>query len=487
MIKSSQIIIPIPKSRNTHCKVTINDVDVTGRIIDSLWISPCTKGVGTFTMKISNSFGQLSGSYNPGDQVKFYADNADASTLQFWGRIDYTKDDLTSNGQYLNIEGRHRSFQLNEFVVCHSTRNPLTGTETPTATSQILLDIIALLPASYGFTSTNVQTDTTLMNVEWNYKLIWDCITELCNAAGFDCYVDNDLDFHYFSANSIENNSDAVVEGDNYIQGIDAGTNDLYSKTRVMAIGRDDEGMPLIYTAISPTEDIIRETYVSDLSANTYNKVKDIATANLAYLSGFMPQSKVKSFGLETVKPGDNIWFIMPRQKIAGQYKIVQINHLFGQKPGGWRTEVVTEVQEPGLHINIKNLRQTQQIPDASNQNKLNYSYNFDFNTDVGEHTGTIIEGSVLKSDGTIPATWISPARNLDKSVSFVELRIKGTSLQEGVNLAIYVTLDGITYYPIMSNLKYSVSGVLTGKKLRVKVTFVSTSPQIDSLALLYS
>ncbi|KKK65788.1 hypothetical protein LCGC14_2970620, partial [marine sediment metagenome] len=224
MINSTRIYIPIPKARNTQCKVEIGGVDVTSRVIDSKWVKPVTNGVGAFNMTISNAKGQFSGNYNAGDTVKFYADNTDATTLQFWGRIDYTKDDLVTNGQFLNIEGRHRSFLLNEHFVCHSATN--------TATSQILKDIIDKIPGSAGFTYSNVQTDTTEMNVEWNYKPFWDCVVELCKHSGFDCYVDNDLDFHYFEANSIENTNEAIVEGDNFIRTKDWGTNDIYEKTR---------------------------------------------------------------------------------------------------------------------------------------------------------------------------------------------------------------------------------------------------------------
>ena len=90
MRDSTQIYIPIPKVRNTHCKVEISGVDVTSRIINSLWVQPLN-GIGTFNLTISNAQGQFSGNYNSGDIVKFYADNLDGTTLQFLGRIDYTK------------------------------------------------------------------------------------------------------------------------------------------------------------------------------------------------------------------------------------------------------------------------------------------------------------------------------------------------------------------------------------------------------------
>jgi hypothetical protein len=477
MIKSTQIFIPIPKTRNTHGKVEINGLDMTKRIIDSSWVLPVTKGVGTFNIKVSNANGQYSSSFNRGEIVKFYADNVDGTTLQFWGRIDYVKDDLTTDGQYLNIEGRHRSFYLNEFYVCYSAID--------TVTSQILKGIIAELPSSQGFTSSNVQDDATLMSVNWNYKPFWDCIIELCNQSGFDCYVDNNLDFHYFLANSIVNNGDAVVEGDNLIKGEDIGTNDYYAKSRVVASGQDDAGLPIIYTAISESETDVKEMYVNDSSADTYEKVRDIANAKLAEVETRYQQSKVKSFGLETVNPGDNIWFIMPRQKVAGQYKLSQITHSFGMDQGGWRTELITEHQESGTHIMIKNIKNIAEGgPPPNNPHKLNYSYNFDFNEDVGTHSNTVITEGVLKTDGASSGLWISPVRSLISNIQALELRIVGEELVG--NIVVSASTDGgAVYHPVFGTNTYSFS--TSGNNLRIRINFYSASSKVESIALLYS
>ena len=477
MIHSNQIYIPIPKIRNTHCKVEIGGVDVTSRVIDSSWILPCTNGIGTFEIKISNSKGQFSGSYNVGDEVKFYADNSDATTLQFLGRIDYIKDDISDQGQYLNIDGRHKAFLLNEYLVCYSAIN--------IGTSTILKAIVDKLPESYGFTYSNVQAESTLMNVEWNYKPFWDCILDLCNFSGHDCYVDNDLDFNYFLENSIENNNDAVVEGDNFIKSNDFGTNDYYEKTRVVAMGQDSGGLPIIYTSIVSTEgDEKREVFIKDNSANTLEKVKDIADAKLTEVTNRNPQAIINSFGLESIKPGENIWIIVPRQKIAGQYKIVQIKHLFGKKSGGWRTEIMTEEEEEGISSKIQSLAKTsQQRMESDNINKFNYSYNFNFDTDSGEHNGTEIKLSVLKTDGSATGTWISPIKENDTAPETFELRTKGETLT-GVSFWVSFNGGAIWQNAVPSRL-YSVSHI--GQDLSIKVIFNSADAQVDSIALLYS
>ncbi len=478
MIISDQIHIPIPKRRNTQCKVEVNGVDVTSKVIDSAWVSPVTNGIGTFTLSLSNAFGQISGDYNPGDIVKFYADNSDATTLQFWGRVDYTKDDISSSGQFINIEGRHRSFLLNEYLVNYNVSG-----EEP---SVILKAIIDKLPTSYGFTYSNVSASSTTMDVEWNYKPFWDCVVELCNKAGFDCYVDDDLDFHFFEKNSIENNDNAVVEGDNFISASDYGTNDYYEKTRVVAIGRDAGGLDIVYTAISPTEgEEIREVFVRDLSANTYEKVKNIAEAKLSEVTGKNPQAKIISFGLDSISPGDNIWFIIPRQKIAIQYKLVSIRHSFGMKVGGWRTELITEEEEAGTSSVLQGIVQkNQQITGGENVNKLNFSYNFDFGSEVGTHDSTKIIRGFLQTTGGETGTWISPTLELDENASNFEFRAIGSNISD-VDYFVSTTAGSI-WQPV-NELKAYRTFSPVGKNLRIKVVLNSSFSQIDSVSFLYS
>ncbi len=479
MIKNTRIIIPIPKVRNTKVKIEIKGVDVTSRVVESSWVKPVTTGLGTFNLNLSNAKGQFSGNYNPGDVVKFYADNTDNTTLQFWGRIDFTKDDISANGQFLNIEGRHRSFLLNESFVNHTATN--------TATSTILKDIIDKLPASYGFTYTNVITDTTLMSVEWNYKPFWDCVEELTNKAKFDCYVEDDLDIHYFPENSISNEGDAVSEGDNFLKAKDSGTDKYYEKTRVIAIGQDTSGLPIVYTAISSGEGTeIKEVFINDTSANTFDKVKDLAEAKLIEVTNKQRQQNITSYGLETVKPGDNIWVIIPRQKIANQYKLVKITHRFGMKVGGWRTVSIFEEPERGIASTVKNLNQTsQQIRDASNVNKLNFSYNFGFDEDSGTHEDTEITQGVLKTTtGNETGTWISPTRTLNSNVSKVEMRATGDRL---TGVRFYYSVNGGTVWHQLVNLNQSYDAIVDGNFLAIKVIFISSTAQVDSLALLYS
>ncbi len=478
MIQTNEIFIPIPKQINTHTKVEVNGDDLSSRVIESLWVYPCTIGIGTFKIALSNSNGQLNGLYSEGNLAKLYADNSDGTTLQFWGVVDYVKDSIGSNGQILEIEGRHRAYLLNEYLVCYSA--------TGKVTSSILKELIDNLPANYGFTYTDVETDTTTMDVEWIYKPFWDCVIELCNKAGFDCYVDNDLGVHYFLENSKTNSQDFISEGSNFLKSKEYGTDSYQEKTRVIATGKSSGGLPIIYTAISDGEENdIKEVLIDDLSADTSEKVQNIAESKLAELTNRAPQAIIESYGLESVNPGDNIWIIIPRQRIYGQYKLIQIMHRVGAKSGGWRTESMLEEEFQGIAQSIQNVNQKgDRKVDVKNSNKLNYSWNFDFSSDSGTHTNTEITEGVLKTTtGNSTGTWESELLELPSSVSGVELKIVGYSLL-GVK-GYLSTNGGVSYRQIYGTGAHTT--VPAGRRLKLQIVLASENTQIEDLALLYS
>ncbi len=478
MRKTTKIFIPIPKIRNTQIKVEINGDDRTGRVVESLWAYPATLGIGTFKVVLSNSHGQLSNLYSAGDSVKFYADNSDGSTLQFWGIIDYVKDDIGSKGQFLEIEGRHRSYLLTEFLVCYSA--------TGKTTSDILKDIIGKLPMSYGFTESNIEDESTTMDVEWNYKPFWDCVVELCNRGGSDCYVDNDLDFHYFKKNSKMNDREFVAEGTNFLNSKNLGVDKYYEKSRVIAMGASSGGLPIVYTAVSPIEGTdIKEILVKDTSSNTMESVKSLAEAKLLEVTNKNLQGVVESFGLDTLKPGETIWIVIPRQKIYGQYKIIQINNKFGSKSGGWRTGLFLEEEEKGISNNIQNLNEkSDRAIEAENINKLDFSLNFDFSSDVGTHSNTVIEEGVLRTGGSSTGVWTSDLVEVSSDVSFVELKLNGTILG---GLKIYLSTDGGVSHTLIYGVGASLASLTPGRKLKLRVNIASASTEINDLALLYS
>ena len=480
MIKTNKIFIPIPRKRNTQAKVEIKGDDRANKVIESIWKYPVTSGVGTFIIILSNAAGQLNGLYSDGDEVKFYADNSDGSRLQFFGIIDSVKDNIGSGGQTLEIGGRHRSYLLTEFLISYSSIG--------NTTSNILKEIIDLLPSSYGFTKSNIEDSSVTMDVEWNYKPFWDCVVELCDKGISDCYADNDLDFHYFAKNSKINDREYVVEGNNFLKSKGFGKDAYYEKTRVIASGNSSGGLPIIYTAISDQEgENIKEILIKDTSSNTVEKVRDLAQAKLAVVSNREEQATVESFGLETLVPGENIWILIPRQEIHGQYKVVQVTHRYGAKSGGWRTECQLEEEERGMAQTTQTINQkSDRLKDISNIHKLNFSWNFDFAEDSGTHSNTKIVDGFLKTVTGSSGVWTSEVLELEEDISAVEAKIAGTSL---VGTQVWLSVNGgISFQQLLvSGLSSKDKEIIAGRRLKLQVRLVSESTQVDDLVLLYS
>lgn len=499
MRETSEIFIPIPKARNTNVIVGItpdggSEADVTGRVIESSWVKPTTTGNGTFKCKISNASGQYSDSWNKGDTIKFYADNTGQGTgtprLQFYGRIDYIKDSLSAEGQFLELEGRHIGYLSTETLICHSA--------TSTDPAQILKDVMDKYLVAYGFTYTAVASTSITIDVEWNYKNFWDCINELCQRAGFDAYIDNDLDMHFFEANSVLNEMEAIAEKYNFLKMEDWGTDDYYERTRVIVVGQDDTQLPIVYTAISEGEGTsLREIFVKNASANTEDKCKDIAEAKLAEYSNRAPQAVAETFGLETIEPGENVWIVVPRQKIYGQYKILQITHLFGAKHGGWRTKSLIEQEIGGTEQILKLSKQeTRDITQAENPNKLNFSYNhtYDDTTKTQSQSGTSITNGklIVLTQAGLEGTWISTRKIADDNVTKVEMRAKGKDIKDS---EFYFSLNnGSTWEQVdYDDMGTLITPASIGRNIVLKVILKRAygwgylMPELDSLVLLYS
>lgn len=494
MIETSTIFIPIPKTRNTHAKIEITNgattTEITNRTIDSKWSKPSNKGIGVFNLKMANAMGQYTDSFIKGNAIKFYADNTNATRLQFFGRIDLIKESITKQGQFLEIEGRHRGYISTETLVCHSA--------TDTEPSQILKDVIDKYLAKYGFTYNHVNATSITMSVEWNYVPFWDCVKELCNKANFDARLDNDLDVHFIEANTVTNEDEAVAERDNFLSVTDWGTDDYYERTRVVAVGQDAGGLPIIYTAISAGEgDDIREVFVKNVSANTEEKVQAIAEAKLSELSDRPPQAIVTSFGLKTLESTENIWFVIPRKKIYGQFKVIEVTQMFGMKLGGWRTKTLIEKDIGGTSQILQETAIKQQnITLAVNPNKLNYSYNFPFDNDdkTSSHSGTQVTNDrlMMDSQSDVAGTWISANKVVATNVTKVELRVVGKDLF--LSEFKFSLNNGGTYEQIsVDDFSTLITPAGIGRNIRLKVKLIRSSswaylnPEIDSIVLLFS
>ncbi len=488
MIQTNSMFIPIPKVRNTQPKVEINGTDETSKVYDSEWVKPVTVGIGRFRIQLKNAFGRISNKYEKNQTVKFYFDNSNASRLQFEGRIDFVGDIISGGGQFLEIRGRHKSWLLTESKVNHVAENA--------DPADILKAIIDKLPSSYGFTSNNVKNVGIQISKEWDYVDFWDCVKELCEVSNFDCRIDNDLDFHFHKRDSIINYDEHIVEGLNHLGTDKFGIDDYQEKTRVTGIGQDDAGIPIIFTAKSATEGLkIREGGpVKDSSANTLEKVQALAEGKLQELNNRPPQATFRSYGLETLEPGEDIWVVIMRQKIYGIFRVLQHTLRFGSKSGGVRSETRIEKETVGITQVIENIITSgNKITKTQNVNSLEFSHNFDFNNDnlTESHSQTEIKDGllVLSDAGFNDGTWISNKRTVSKNITKVELRYSGKDLTSSV---FSFSLDNINFQKFIGkNTLNTPDTGHVGRNLKAKIKLVkddlNPQPVIDSVAILFS
>jgi len=177
MIHTEDVFVWIPRSYTPKTKVEITHgsttTDVTIRVRDGQFIQKATEGIGSFTLKLVNSYNTYTDAFSEGDIVDFYADYTDAATKKFSGRIDFIKDSISEAGKFIEIEGRHISFPLVEIYVNKDY--------TDKTIDYIMKDIVDNFLSGLGFTYTNVEAFTNVFTVNFSNLLVMDCIRNLCN------------------------------------------------------------------------------------------------------------------------------------------------------------------------------------------------------------------------------------------------------------------------------------------------------------------
>lgn len=482
MLRTHGIIIPIPKPRHHKPLLMVGSTDVTAYVEDSKFDKPVTNGIGKFFIKLKNSNGRFSDLFNPGDTVLWYCDNSDGTRRRFYGRVDYAKEVMKKEGQFLEIDGRHRSYLLGEVRVCYS------ATDTDTA------DILREIAGKYapGFTVNNVATSSgTTMSVEWHYKPFWACVKRLCQRAEYDCRVDDDLDIHYFEENSVINEDEAIVEGQNYIECPEFGVDNFYEKSKVIVMGQDSNGFPLMYTHPPNYTGDAREVFIKDTSADTLAKCQAIAKAEYNDKTGRPPQAKIKSHFMETLEAGENVLIMLMRQKINAYYKVIQVSDLFGSRHGGIRNECLIEKEIIGNEqIMIDRIETENDIQEAPNVHKMDQGYNltFDDSSDVESLTDVEIVGKQLKLEsGKTEGTFISKARVASKNVTEGYLLFKGQDLDVST---IYITVDnGLSYQTFTEKTLTDITTPDINIKIKVvlKSNTANPDPRLDGVVFLYS
>lgn len=479
--KPIPIYVWIPPQFDPIHKIEVVTSTTTYDVTDIVTIGEYSDGItgtiGNFSIKIDNSSQTYLSTFNLYDQIKIYLDyGATASTLRFVGVIErISKDDHN-----LVITGR-------SLTAKYMGKN-VTYAATDTARSTILSAIITKY--FIDLTTTNLETDSTTDTVNYFDKPFWEVVEEICNASGFDAYVDKDSDFHYFQSGSRTNTTEAAIHEYNLIKTGDFSPDATNIFNKIKVYGVESGGVPLIATAedsASQTTYGVKELKINDSSITTFVQAQARADFELTNRKDPVTIGEIESLGLPTLQPGEMVRISDPLNGLnPNYYQIHKFVHKFSNDEP---IKTILTVQKERLDIPqiIKQrLKFESQTTAISNPNEHDYSRLEDFSTDSGTHSNTqiLINPSsgigVLKTDGGSSGTWTSDLISLDSFVTAVEYKFDGIN-SSGTQF--FISTDGgSVYLPMIPG-----SLIPTGKKIKTRVVLNSATTEIYRLAFMYT
>ncbi len=465
----------IPPKYSPEYKIEItrsdgNVDDITDAILEGEIINGATDFIGSFSFLLDNSAEQYKGVWKGNEIIKQYSDYAEsATTSRFRGRIEK----VSYKNNQVRITGRSESLKLLGIHVNASGTNVETS-----IVVKALFDAYAT-----NFTYSNLNISTTNITINWYQKSIFECIKELCNVAGFDFYIDSDLDVHYFEAGSVKNTTEAVVHDMNILSIEDFGDDYSAIKNRIFVEGANVGGFPILYTS-EDTGSIslgVKELIIKDENILTSTQAQERADIELKIAQDPITVGAIECIGLATIQPGEYVRISAPDSNIPpGFYKIISYRHSFS---GGMFTSLLINKESLSIQEILKDRINYEKVVDVKNQYGMKFSWNFDFNSDSGTHSNTQITDGVLKTTGGATGTWISDILEVSSNVTSVELRVNGSSL---AGTKVYLSTNSGVAYTQIYGIGAGLGSLPVGKKLRLRVDFASASTQIDGLVLLY-
>ena len=478
--KPIQIHVWIPPIYNPKYKIEVEvsdgtTYDITNQIIQGEYTDGITETIGNFSFKINNSQQTYTDLFSLYDKINIYLDyGTTATSLRFVGKIER----ISKSNYNLILTGRSSASRVLGKNITYSATNK--------ARSTILSEIISENFSSI-LTTTNLSTDSTLATVNYFERPFWDIVEELCTAAEYDAYVDADSDFNYFASGSKQNTTEAVVHTKNLISTGDFAPDlqNVYNKVRVY--GKKINNLPIIATASntsSQTSYDIKDLKINDSSIDTVTQAQARADLELAKNKDPPTVGTILSLGLPTILPGEQIRISDPNNGLEPKYYTIQkfIHKFSNDEP--FQTELTIQKERISIpSILKKRVKFEYEVADNENPNDLDSTIIYDFTTDTGTHSSTEIdtELKILKVvSGQTSGTWISDSNEVDDTVTGIEVRMDGSSL-EGTQL--WVSLTGGEPY---SQVNRDNSNTVSGNIIKLKVILGNANTELNALAIYY-
>jgi hypothetical protein len=416
-----------PKDHTLNFKVMVEHngvvVDYTDYVISCEYTSVVTDEIGNCKVTFDNGDGEITDTFYLNDIIYIYFDLTDATTLKFKGYIEKPKKVFKEAVNSLEVTGRHLSSELLDLTVTEEFTN--------TEVSAILISLIAEYLS--GYTSTNVATVGTTASVKWSNKPFWECVQDICGMVNYDCYVDNDKDFHFFAKGSIICATEAVVEDQNMIEISNLSDDVSDVKNEVVVYGEDDEGLPVIYTSSdssSQTSYGFKEKIVKDTDISTSTYAQNVADGEIELAKEPNTKGDIQSFTLIDLNQGDKLWIASPSHEIHASYRISKFTHDVIE--GNTFCTVEREQKIPDVFK--QRFEKEMQTEKIINKYRMKYSYNFTFDgyadVDVAKCSNITISNGMLYLTSTASSgTFISNAKTAAENATSCELKVKAQDM----------------------------------------------------------
>ncbi len=469
-----EMFVWIPPDRTTKYSCTIAGTDVTDYILSGKFPRGIISEELVCEIELDNSGEQYTNIFSARDVIQFKMDFSGGSTVQFEGEIEeINKKDDDGMFKYV-IKGAHYTSQLLDVMVTEEYSNA--------QISDIRKDLIDKYLT--GFTYTNIETNSTKIDIKFINKPLLDCFIQLDTIADEDTFIDNNKDFHSFARNSKNNDNEAVVWDDSLIELNGLGSDSIDVRNKIVVYG-ESGGLPVLYTSednSSQTTYRIKEKIITDTSLVDEDQAGSVGNAEKAQLANPTEQGSAVCFLMPQLNPGDMIYVIYPPYKVHSRYRIVK--YVFSIPEG--RTEVFFNQERSIPKLFKDRIVKEQGQESIINPHKMKYSYNFTFDDenkiDTSASSSYILsEGKIRKDSAVESAIIISNKKDTPITVNSVHI------------LAIGEVLDGATYW-VQANTSAAyqrisldvLTTITTGTELRLKIIITNANTRIDSIAVLY-
>ncbi len=466
--------IAIPINRTTKWSCTIAGIDITDFILSGSFPHGLISEELICEIELDNSGEDFTEKFSARDIIQFKMDFADGSTVQFEGEVEEIKNKIESGFFKLGIKGAHFTAQTLDVLVTEEFTNSTISNIRTSLISTYLSD----------FTTANVESNTTVINIKFVNKPLLDCLLTLDLEGNEDTYIDFNKDFHTFKKGSKTNLNIHFTPDDSLITLRGLGTDSAEVRNKIQVYG-EAGGLPVIATSedsVSQSTFRIKESLIQDTNITNEAQASELADAERDNLKNPEFLGSLTSFFWTGVNPGDKAYVISNPHKVHDLFRIVK----FSFKVPGETMEVFFNKERSIPKLFKDRIKKDLGQETIVNPNKMNFSFNFTFDNE--NKIDSVSSSAVELSESKLKLV------SGNESGEMISITKNTTTVNSVRILAIGEVLDGANYYINAvgtNNWQQVTLDTLTdvtepGTKLRLRIEINNTSTRIDAIVILH-